>query len=157
MADKSKPRRKELKEKIAASEAELNTEATSAAQHESSSSSRALAFVSDHPGLIVAGGLAAGLLAGALLPKAARRSVTGRAAALAAAASEIGLAFGKQALEKAEGAGKEGRARLHDWGDTLGEKAGDARRKAEDASTYLRDAGLILAKKAIELAATARR
>ena len=160
MSDKANSRRKQIKDKIASSEADLAITTPAPADIDAeapSTARRAAVFVGDHPGFVIAGGLAIGLVAGALIPRSKRQQVTGRAAALAAAASELGLAFGQQALERANEAGKEGRARLHDIGGTLGEKASEARSRAEDASAALRDAGIQLAKKAFDLAASARR
>lgn len=56
----------------------------------------------EHPGLVFAGGLALGLLAGALVPKGAASKIASRTVALASAAGELGLALSRQAREGAE-------------------------------------------------------
>lgn len=66
---------------------------------------RAGDFVREHPVLVIAGGLAIGALAAALLPKGNRTRVLRRAVTLAEAASAASVLLGKQALDKAEAAG----------------------------------------------------
>lgn len=59
-------------------------------------------FVQDHPLLTVAGGIAVGLLAGALLPRRAGQRMARRSMELAEMAGAVGTLFGRQALERAE-------------------------------------------------------
>jgi hypothetical protein len=83
-------------------------------------------FVREHPVLIVAGGVALGALAAALLPKSTRRRLTRRAGGLIEVATTAGLALGREALLRAESTGsdirKQGRA-LADRAESLGETA----------------------------------
>ena len=110
-------------------------------------------LAAEYPGLVIAGGLALGLLAGSLLPRSAGSKLSRRATTLVGIASEVGLVLGKQALERASTASRDGRGKLGELGGALGEKAAGARRKAGAASSTVRVAGLALAKKALEMAA----
>ena len=105
----------------------------------------------EHPGLVLAGGLAVGLLVGALIPRRKGGQLLRNAASLAAVAGELALALGEQTREKAEDA----RERIVD----LSHKAGDAGRRATHAGLEkgdeAREAGLRLARKAVR--AVARR
>lgn len=105
----------------------------------------------EHPGLVLAGGLAVGLLVGALIPRRKGGRLLRNAASLAAVAGELALAFGEQTREKAEGA----RDRIVD----LSHKAGSAGRRAAhtglEKGDEAREAGLRLARKAVK--AVARR
>lgn len=89
-------------------------------------------LIRKHPGFALAGGLAIGLAAAALLPGSTRRKLARHAAAAAAAAGEAGLKLGKQG-------------------------AGVARRKVADAADHARDTGIDWAKAAIGLLASLRR
>jgi hypothetical protein len=128
-------------------------------------------LVGEYPGLAIAAGLGLGLLAGALLPRSAGRKIARGAFFLATTGGELGLAFGKQALSKADDATRESREKL---GETAveaahmaadaGRKAADAGRKAGanaqkiagDASERARDVGLSFAKMAIDAASRLR-
>lgn len=135
-------------------------------------------LISDYPGLAIAAGLGLGLLAGAILPRSAGRKLVRGGVFVASTASELGLAFGKQAMRKADEVTRDGREVL---GDTAakagriaaeaGHKVADASRKAadagreagagahklaEDAGERVRDLGLGLAKKAVDAASRLR-
>lgn len=104
----------------------------------------------EYPWLTIAAGLGLGVLAGALLPKGAGGKVGKRALALAVTAGELGLAFSKEARSRAETAGREG----IEW---IGEEGGKVRRRAGRAAGSAQAAGLALARRAVKLAARARR
>ncbi len=112
--------------------------------------------VRQHPGLIIGGGLALGLLAGALLPRSARSRLSARTASLAAVAGELGLALGRQALDRASEASREGRERLGELGESAGEAGRMATRRVAGAAGSARSTGLALARKAVKLAASRR-
>lgn len=59
-------------------------------------------FVHEHPGMTIAGGIAIGVLAAALLPKRNREFVTEKSSALADAVSAAGLMLYREALDRAE-------------------------------------------------------
>ena len=113
------------------------------------------ALVRQYPGAVFAGGLALGLLAGALLPKRGpgklgQSKLGARVLAAASAAGQLGVTLGQQALERSQDAARETRERLAD----LGESAGDA---SADMRADMRKAGLKLARKAVEFAAKAKK
>jgi hypothetical protein len=147
-------------------------------------------MIDQYPALMVAGGVVAGALLGALLPRGAGRKLVQRSTALAAVGAELAAVYGRHALEAAETASREGRERLGEFGETLGGRlesiggraaelggtisgraaelggtiGGGAARAghraaqvAGEATTTARDAGRTLARKAIDLAASARR
>jgi len=89
---------------------------------------RAGEFVREHPVLVIAGGLAIGALAAALLPRGNRSKVIRRAVTLAEAASAAGVLLGKQAREHAGAAGQGLRERGGEAArglERLGEAAGE--------------------------------
>ena len=72
-------------------------------------------FVHDHPGMTIAGGIALGVLAAALIPRRNRKFVAEKSSALADAVSSTGLMLYREALERAEKAGTS----LHDMAGRL--------------------------------------
>ena len=115
----------------------------------------ATAFVREHPVLTVAGGIVIGLVAGALLPRGAGRKAARRAVQAAEIASATGLAFGRNAWDRAEAAGSDLRERgsavadrLGGYGESAADQAGRLLGSAEQAKTR---AGRTIAKKAKEL------
>jgi hypothetical protein len=105
-------------------------------------------FVREHPGLVVAGGVALGLAAGALLSRGSGRKLAKHALTLAEIAGTAGLAFGKDALDRAEDAGGE----LRKQGEALAEKAGKLAEPAEEVIDSASEAAQRLLRKAMELA-----
>ena len=114
----------------------------------------------EYIGLSIAGGLVIGLVVGALFPRSAARKLAKRSGALAAVASEIGLAYAAQALAKAGSTAREGRDRAIDMGEVLAERSAGARARATrligDGSQKARGTGSILVRKAAEIVAKAR-
>ena len=85
-------------------------------------------FVKDHPVVAVAGAVAIGAVVSALLPRRAGRKLAGRAAQIIEIASVAGMAFGRDAMERAESAGTSLRRQsesLADRAGTLGSTAAD--------------------------------
>ncbi len=101
----------------------------------------------EYPLLTLAGGLAAGLLFGALLPRKAGSKLGARALTAATVAGELGLALSKSARERAGQAGREGISRLGEGGAHIRHRAAGTARST----------GLALARQALKLAAKARR
>ncbi len=102
-------------------------------------------FVREHPGLVVAGGVALGLVAGALLSRGSGRKFARHALTLAEVAGTASLALGKKAWERAEDAGGE----LRRQREKLAEPAEDAVDSAADAAQRL-------LRKAVDLAGKLR-
>jgi ElaB/YqjD/DUF883 family membrane-anchored ribosome-binding protein len=109
-------------------------------------------FVREHRGLVVAGGVAVGLAAGALLSRGSGRKLARHALTLAEIAGAAGLTFGKDALSRAEDAGGE----LRKQSEALAEKATKLAEPAEEAIESASEAAQRLLKKAIELAGKLR-
>lgn len=108
----------------------------------------------EYPMLVLAAGLGAGLLAGALLPKKAGRKLGGRALALASVAGELAIALGSQARDAAGEGAREGLAAVSEKTAPIRQRAA---RAAGSARSGARSAGLVLAREALRLAAKARR
>jgi hypothetical protein len=156
MVSKDQSRRDRIKIRIAKSQAQLRDSKPSSslpALPDADPPEKISGLAAEYPGLVIAGGLALGLLAGSLLPRSAGTKLSRRTTALVGIVSEVGLVLGKQALERASTASRDGRGKLGELGDVLGEKAAGARRKAGAASSAMRVTGLALAKKALEIAA----
>ncbi|MBW8755462.1 MAG: hypothetical protein JF595_15220 [Sphingomonadales bacterium] len=109
-------------------------------------------FVREHPGLVVAGGVALGLVAGALLSRGSGRKLARHALTLAEVAGTASLALGRQAAERAEEAGSE----LRRQGEAIAEKAGKLAAPAEEAVDSASEAAQRLLRKAVELAGKLR-
>lgn len=122
------------------------------------------ALAADYPLALVAGGLVAGVVIGAMLPRSGRlsRSVT----ALAAVAGELGLSYARKAVDgmsdAAEAAAEAGRKvsggiaeRAGEIAGAAGERAGDysgkAAEAAEEAMVSLRHSAEGLARQVIRL------
>jgi hypothetical protein len=169
-----------IQEKIAKSEAQLHGDGGLPAIHrpDAAPPEKFSNLISDYPGLAIAAGLGLGLLAGAILPRSAGRKLVRGGVFVASTASELGLAFGKQAIRKADEATRDGREVLGDTAAKAGRVATDAGRKAadagrkaadlgretgasaqklaEDATDRVRDLGAGLAKMAVDAAARLR-
>ena len=94
---------------------------------------RGVQFVKDHPVLTIAGGLAVGALAAALIPRRNREYVSRRTSALADAVTTASLALASQALEKAEAAG----AGVSHQAHRLAERAGRMGERAASSAHAL--------------------
>lgn len=163
-----------IQTKIAESEAQLQADdALPAARRPDAAPPEKFSnLISDYPGLAIAAGLGLGLLAGVLLPRSTGRKLLRGGVFVASTASELGLAFGKQAVRKADDATRDGREILGETAAKAGRVASDAGRKAadvgreagagaqrlaEDATERARNLGLGLAKIAIEAASRLRK
>ena len=109
-------------------------------------------FVREHPGMVVAGGVALGLVAGALLSRGSGRKLARHALALAEVAGTASIALGRQAMERAEDAG----TGLRRQGEAIAEKAGKLTAPAEEAVDTASEAAQRLLRKAVELAGKLR-
>lgn len=72
-------------------------------------SEKIIAFVKEHPVLTVAGGIAAGIVVSALLPRKASRKLVGKAVNFAEAAGAATAMFGRETGEKAHALGQDAR------------------------------------------------
>jgi hypothetical protein len=124
-----------IRAKIAKSEAQLqNNDALPATRLPDAAPPEKFSnLISDYPGLAIAAGLGLGLLAGALLPRSTGRKLLRGGVFVASTATELGLAFGKQAVRKADDATRDGREILGETAAKAGRVASDAGRKAAEA------------------------
>ena len=105
------------------------------------------AFAKEHPITTVAGALAVGVLVSGFFrgspTRKAGKKLGRRAAGLAALATEMAIAFGQQAMEKAGDAREAGADKLGDWSEDAADYMSSARAAARDAgksiSKALRD------------------
>lgn len=154
------PKRARIKDKIVASEKRLRREGEASARQpvpdrDPPETYRSLA--GEYPWGTLLGGLALGAIVGALLPKQAGRRLGRRALTAATIAGELGLAYSKQARDKASEVGREGVAKLSDLGESVGDNTAELRQRAGRAAGRARSRGLELAGQAIKLAARVRR
>lgn len=119
-------KRDELRERIEAAEAR-NAERT-LGDRAKEAADTATEFVKEHPLATVAGVAVLGIAIGAMT-KPGRR-VGRRAGAMAAYASELGLAYASGLLDSAGDLARTGGDKLEDLGDSIGDSARDARRRA---------------------------
>lgn len=128
----------------------------------------AVDFVRDHPGLAVAGGIALGVIAAALLPRGTGRKLARGAIGLAETFGSAGLLLGHQVREKAEATGsglrEQGSAaveRLERLGETASGRIGQigetAAARMERLIDPVENAASKVVKKAAELRARVRR
>lgn len=73
----------------------------------------------EHPLLVVLGGLAIGVAISALIPRSPTRRLSKNALGFLTTVAELGIAYGKQALDAAEEAGVPTRERLGEFGNAL--------------------------------------
>jgi predicted lipid-binding transport protein (Tim44 family) len=139
-------RRIRIREKIAASQARLSRNSAAPPALPGKDGSEPPPF----PWLGVAGGLAGGLLVGALLPKSTGRMLGKRAIGLAGMAAELALALSRNAIERTGDAGRESAA-------ALGERTINLRSRSKQAASRARSAGISLVGETLKLAARARR
>lgn len=110
-------------------------------------------FVRDHPALVLAGGVAIGMLVSALIPKGTSRKIARRATGLAEAATAASVLLGKRVRDTAEATGSDLRehsgelaGRLEKLGgsaaDRLGHLGSDAAARVEKLVTPVEDAAL---------------
>jgi hypothetical protein len=83
------------------------TESTDQGAEETEGQERPIArFVHEHPAMVIAGGLAIGALAAALIPRRNREFVAEKSSALADAVSAAGLMLYREAMDRADAAGE---------------------------------------------------
>jgi uncharacterized membrane protein YebE (DUF533 family) len=95
-------------------------------------------FAREHPVLLIAGGIAVGAVIAALLPRGTTRRLAKGAAGLAEIASVAGIAFGRDALERAAHASETARDKAGHFGDSARDSAGRIARKASEIGTKAR-------------------
>jgi len=130
------PKRQQIKDRIAASQARQETQGRPLSDRFGESAVEAkddvTAFVKDHPYLTVGAGIAVGVLIAGLFPstrRAARKGGT-QAAAVGAVGAEVVMSAVQELIGAASDMGRAGAERIDDLGDAIGDTARSARRGA---------------------------
>lgn len=121
-------RRQELRERIEAGE-ERNAVRSELAAKALEARDQAVGFAKQHPVAVVAGGVALGLLVGALTPKG--RLLGKRAGKWVAMLAEVGAVYAADILTKAGDVAETGIDKIGDIGGTVGTAARSAGREIE--------------------------
>ena len=106
-----------------------------------------------HPGLAIAGGVALGVIASALLPRGSARRLAKGAVAAAAVGSEAGLALARQARERAASAAGEASEQL----GKAGSGARQLSQRAAAVGSNAASAGLDLTRTVLRVLGSLRR
>ena len=120
MSDK----REQLRDRIEAAEA--RQKAREVGHRAVDAADRVTSFAREHPLLLIAGGLAVGAALSTLIPRSPTRKLSKKSIAFLASMAEFGVAYGREALEAAEEAGRQGKAKLAELSSTAKEKITDA-------------------------------
>lgn len=123
-------KRDELRRRVDASRAELDRPADAEADKSASPPDGVRQLAMDYPFALLLGGVALGVVAGALIPRLGGRKLAHSAAAAAAAVGEIGLTYGRSALDAASRKSEEPAERIKDLGAAVRESAADLTRGA---------------------------
>ena len=110
----------------------------------------------DYPGLLIAGGIALGILAGALLPRGVTRKLANGAMAAAAVGSETGLTLARSARAKARNAASEAGEQLAELRDDAAEGAAKLRRRASHTAGDASNAGMDMARAGLKFLSSLR-
>jgi len=153
--EQSETKREQLRRKVTESQAALAKPQLPG--REPPEGYKALAM--DYPFALVLGGLAVGVVVGALIPRSAASKLARGALAAAGVAGELGMTYGRQALDAAGDLSDDGRRKLGNLGDhltelgeTLSESAGTYGRKAADVAGAASEAMGKAAGRAVETA-----
>lgn len=121
----SDDKREKLRRKIEAGEARLELRER-AGRSAAAATDRVTGFAREHPLLLIAGGLAVGAALSTLIPSSPTRKLSRKSIAFLASMVEFGLAYGREALEAAEEAAQQGKAKLAELSSTAKDKVVDA-------------------------------
>ncbi len=111
----------------------------------------------DYPVALIAGGLAIGVIAGALLPRGFGRKFARSAVSIALTAGELGRNYGNQVIDVASDGSRESRKKLGNLGDAVSELGGRVALSASDRGRKGRSIGHKAAREAIRIVANLRR
>ncbi len=112
-----------------------------------------VALAKDYPIALIAGGLAVGLLAGALLPRGFGRKFARTAVTTALTAGELGRNYGRQVIDVATDTSRGSRKKLATLGDAVSELSSRAADSASDRVQKGRSIGHKAAREAIRIVA----
>jgi hypothetical protein len=101
-------KREQLRERIEAAEARQQARE----QDKHAAEDQITSFAREHPLLLLAGGLTIGVALSALVPRSPTRKLSKKTVALLGAIAEFGISYGREAMDAAEEAGRQGKAKL---------------------------------------------
>lgn len=116
-------KREQLRDRI--EQAEARQKAREIGQRAGGAADRVTSFAREHPLLLIAGGLAVGAVVSTLIPRSPTRKLSKKTIAFLASMAEFGLAYGREAMEAAEEAAQQGKAKLTELSSTAKEKLTD--------------------------------
>ena len=111
----SEEKRTTLRERIEAGQARQ----AARARKEETPLDKLTSVAREHPLLVVLGGLAIGVAISTLIPRSPTRRLSKNALGFLTTVAELGIAYGRQALDAAEEAGVPTRERLGEFGNAL--------------------------------------
>ena len=111
----------------------------------------------EHPGLAIGGGLALGVIVGALLPRGTARRLAQGVIATAALGGEASLALGRHAREGARNVADETAAHMREFEEHASDGARRLRKTTAVAAGTATSAGLDLARAGLRLLTSFRR
>ncbi|HZF46023.1 MAG TPA: hypothetical protein VEZ26_06785 [Sphingomonadaceae bacterium] len=124
----SDAKRMELRQRIEAGKAR-QAERGKLSQGAAAARDRLTSVAREHPLMLIAGGLAIGVALSTLVPRSPTRRLSKSAVGLIAGIAELGMLYGRQALEAADGEEEPSRDRLSQIGDAITDGAAKLRRK----------------------------
>ena len=111
----------------------------------------------DYPIALLVGGLAVGLIAGALIPRSLGRRITRSGLALATVAGELGNTYGRKVIDGASEVTRDGREKLSELGESAGDYSRAATTAASASARRGRDLAITIVQEAIKMATKLRR
>ena len=112
------PGRNSLRERIEAGEARQQARELALAER-ADARDRLTNVAREHPLLLIAGGLAIGVAISALIPKSPTRRLSKNAIGFLAMVTELGVSYGRQAMEGGGDAGRAGKEKLTELGNSI--------------------------------------
>lgn len=124
----SDAKRMELRQRIEAGKAR-QVERSGLAQGAAAARDRLSSVAREHPLMLIAGGLAIGVALSTLLPRSPTRRLSKSAVSMIAGIAELGILYGRQAMDAADGASEPTRERLGHIGGAIADGAARLKRK----------------------------
>ncbi|KPL67704.1 hypothetical protein SZ64_05985 [Erythrobacter sp. SG61-1L] len=124
----SDAKRMELRQRIEAGKAR-QVERGALAEGAAAARDRLTSVAREHPLMLIAGGLAIGVALSTLIPRSPTRRLSKNAVSMIAGIAELGILYGRQAMEAADGASEPARDRLGQIGGVISDGAARLKRK----------------------------
>ncbi len=124
----SDAKRMELRQRIEAGKAR-QAERGALANGAAAARDRLTSVAREHPLMLIAGGLAIGVALSTLIPRSPTRKLSKNAVSMIAGIAELGILYGRQAMDAADGRGEPARERLGQIGGAIADGAAKLKRK----------------------------